>query len=126
MQRPLSGITFLKTRDLEATSKFYTEALGFALVLDQGKCRIFKICPNCFVGFCLTEGSTGSDEVILTVEMADVDGFFEHLEGRGVKIETPPRLNAYYNIYQMFVRDPNGYLLEFQRFLDPRWEAARD
>jgi catechol 2,3-dioxygenase-like lactoylglutathione lyase family enzyme len=125
MEIPISGITFLKTRDLEATTEFYTKVLEFELALDQGKCRIFKICPNCFVGFCLTEGSTGSDEVILTIEVEDVDGICSYLVDQGVEIETAPRLNPYYNIYQMFLRDPNGYLLEIQRFLDPRWEAAR-
>jgi hypothetical protein len=25
------------------------------------------------------------------------------------------------NIYHCFLRDPNGYLIEIQRFLDPAW-----
>ena len=98
--------------------------MGFDLALDQGKCRIFQVCPNCYLGFCLTDGGTGSDEVIFTIEIEDVDGFCSYLEGLGVEIEVPPRLNEYYNIYQMFLRDPNGYLLEIQRFLDPRWRAG--
>ena len=118
---PQSGITFLKTRDLAATSAFYRDVLGFKMVLDQGKCRIFRICTNAFIGFCLTDGSTGSEEVILTIEIEDVDGFCAYLEGRGIQIEARPRLNAAYNIYQMFLRDPNGYLVEIQRFLDPAW-----
>ena len=121
MQKPLSGITFLKTKDLSKTTAFYTKIMGFELALDQGKCRIFRICPGCYIGFCLTEGSTGSDEVILTIEIEDVDGYCRDLEKKKVKIEVYPRTNADYNIYQMFLRDPNGYLLEVQRFLDPRW-----
>ena len=124
MQKPISGITFLKTKDLDETSAFYTGVLPFELALDQGKCRIFRICPGCFVGFCLTDGSTGSDEVILTFEIEDVDGFCSDLEGQDVEIEVRPRLNKDYNIYQMFIRDPNGYLLEIQRFLDPRWRRV--
>ena len=120
--RPKSGIVFLKTRDLETTTAFYTGVMGFKLALDQGACRIFRICPNAFLGFCLTEGGTGSEEVIVTLEIEDVDGFCEHLEAQGVEIEVRPRLNEKYNIYQMFVRDPNGYLVEIQRFLDPNWK----
>lgn len=123
-QTPQSGITFLKTHDLEQTTRFYTQVMRFRLTLDQNTCRIFEICPNCYVGFCLTDGSTGSPEVILTIEMEDVDGFCQYLESQSIAIETPPRLNLKYNIYQMFVRDPNGYLIEIQRFLDARWKAT--
>lgn len=120
-RRPKSGITFLKCRDLDETSHFYTQILGFQQVLDQGKCRIYQICENCYLGFCVTEASTGSSEVIITLEIEDVDGFCEQLEMKGVEIEVQPRFNPDYNIYQMFIRDPNGYLIEIQRFLDLQW-----
>lgn len=120
---PQSGITFLKTHDLDETSSFYSGVLGFKMVLDQGGCRIFNICPNCFIGFCTTTGDTGSDEVIITLEIDDVDGYCTYLESNDIEIEVRPRFNEKYNIYQMFVRDPNGYLIEIQRFLDPSWQG---
>jgi len=118
---PNSGITFLKTNDLVKTEIFYTQVMRFRLALDQGKCKIFEVCPNCYFGFCLTDGSTGSEEVILTVEMDDVDGFCQYLDDNNIQIEVRPILNEYYKIYQMFIRDPNGYTIEIQRFLDPQW-----
>ena len=36
----------------------------------------------------------------------------------------PPALNPEYGIYHCFLRDPNGYLVEIQRFLDPSWAGA--
>jgi hypothetical protein len=54
-----------------------------------------------------------------------VDGYYRHLRSSGIEVEIPPRLNEKFNIYQMFLRDPNGYLIEVQRFLDPQWEKAR-
>lgn len=123
-QRPKSGITFLKTKNLHQTTHFYTEIMGFEFVLDQKTCRIFRVCPQCFLGFCITEGDTGSEEVIITLEMEDVDGFCQYLEARNVKIEIRPRLNKRYNIYQMFIRDPNGYCIEIQSFNDPRWQET--
>lgn len=122
---PKSGIFFLKTHDLEKTTYFYTQIMGFECVLEQTACRIFRICPNCHIGFCLTEGSTGNEEVILTIEMQDIDRFCNYLEAQGISIEVKPRLNERYKIYQMFLRDPNGYCLEIQRFLDPAWEQNR-
>ena len=117
-----STITFLKTRDLEATSAFYTQVMGFRLALDQGTCRIFAIRPGAFIGFCQTDATTGSPEVIFTLVFEDVDAACEALERAGAVIETRPRVNPRYQIYQCFLRDPNGYLIEIQRFLDPRWE----
>jgi len=122
-QLPKSGIFFLQTRDLEITTAFYQDILGFDLVLDQKSCRIFRICMHAYIGFCITEGSTGSEEVIVTIEMEDVDGFCKHLESKGITIEIRPRLNERYQIYQMFIRDPNGYRIEIQKFLNPDWEA---
>lgn len=122
--KPKSGIIFLKTKDLHQSTRFYTEIMGFEFVLDQKTCRIFRVCPHCFLGFCITEGSTGSDEVIITLEMEDVDGFCQYLEDKDVEIEIRPRLNKRYSIYQMFIRDPNGYFIEIQRFMDPRWQET--
>ena len=126
MHKPKSGITFLKTKDLLETSEFYEQVMKLELVLDQVKCRIYQVCDNCYLGFCLTDGTTGSEEVIYTFEIDDVDGFYNYLESQPVEVEVRPRLNRDYNIYQMFLRDPNGYLLEVQRFLDPRWPGSQE
>lgn len=124
MFSPRSGITFLKTHDLDRTTDFYINIVGFDLALDQGACRIFRICRNCYLGFCLTDGPTGSNEVIITLEIDDVDNYCQHLKSIGAEIEVPPRINMQYNIYQMFIRDPNGYRIEIQRFLDPNWSGT--
>lgn len=115
------AITFLKTHDLEATTNFYTGVFGFPLALDQGACRIFIVRQGAYIGFCLTDGPIGSPEVIVTLVVDDVDEVCQLVEQAGAKIEVRPRFNPRYKIYQCFVRDPNGYLLEVQRFLDPAW-----
>ena len=38
-----------------------------------------------------------------------------------VAFETPPSANAEYNIYHCFLRDPDGYQIEIQRFDSPSW-----
>lgn len=124
MNRIKSGITFLKTKDLERTTWFYTQVMGLSLALDQKTCRIFKVCENSFLGFCLTEGSVGSEEVILTFEMDDVDGFCETLRANQAPVEIAPRYNPQFKIYQMFTRDPNNYRIEIQRFEDENWDQA--
>lgn len=121
----LSSITFLKTRDLEETTRFYTQIMGFDFVLDQKNCRIFRVSKNSYLGFCLTDGSTGCDEIIFTLEIEDVDAACEYFERYGMDIDVKPQLNEHYQIYQMFIRDPNGYRIELQRFLDPSWSSSK-
>jgi len=118
-------ITFLYTRDLAATACFYEQVLGLPLALDQGSCRIYHVCGGGYFGVCqrddAPERPTG---VILTLVTPDVDGWYRHLAQQGVPCERPPAVNPRYNIYHFFLRDPNGYLIEIQRFLDPAWDRA--
>ena len=117
-------VTFLYTRDLDATHAFYTEVLGLPMVLDQGVCRIYRVGSDAFVGFCRRgQGTVQTDDVIVTLVSAEVDAWYARLLAHGVAIEKPPTFNAAYNIYHLFVRDPNGYLLEIQTFRDPAWPA---
>jgi catechol 2,3-dioxygenase-like lactoylglutathione lyase family enzyme len=115
-------ITFLYTSDLASTADFYEKVLGFELALDQGVCRIYRVCTNGYLGFCQREGiQPERDNVIFTMITPQVDEMYDDLKARGVVFEKPPELNPKFNIYHCFFRDPNGYLFEIQKFLDPAW-----
>ncbi len=116
-----SQIVFLIAQDLHATGEFYERTLGLPLALDQGKCRIYKVAEKAFLGFCGREEMPAVDGVIVTLVTPDVDERCEELRARGVQLEKEPVYNPDYKIYHCFLRDPNGYLLEIQRFEDPRW-----
>jgi catechol 2,3-dioxygenase-like lactoylglutathione lyase family enzyme len=118
-----AGITFCYTRDLKRTAKFYEETLGLPLILDQGGCRIYRVSEGACFGFCEREDVGTGKGLILTFVTDDVDGWYERLSGLGVEFEKEPAFNPDYNIYHCFLRDPNGYLLEIQRFEDPRWSS---
>ena len=118
-----SQITFLKTGNLEETHHFYQDTLGFPLALDQGSCRIYKVLENGFIGFCLKkETSKGDSDIIFTIVTSEVDAWYKRLSGLGVEFTKRPQQNQRYQIYHCFFRDPNGYLIEIQSFLDPRWK----
>ncbi len=118
-------VTFLYTRDLETSAQFYEETLGLSLVLDQGACRIYRTSKSGFLGICSrSETQTAPEKpqgVIITLATHKVDEWYEALQQKGVVFEKPPQHNHTYNIYHCFLRDPNGYLLEIQQFLDPAW-----
>ena len=126
MKRPTieQQVTFLATRDLRANAAFYEDVLGLALVLDQGVCRIYQTGKAAFLGFCEHLPLTvGEQPVIVTLVSHDVDGWHDYVLEKGVAIEKRPLMNAKYNIYHFFMRDPDGYLVEIQRFLDPAWPS---
>ena len=118
-------VTFLYTRDLKRTAKFYEEVLGLALVLDQGSCRIYQVSKDGFLGFCQREEAPRKPVgVIFTLVTSAVNEWYTYLAAQGVAFEKPPARNEAYNIYHCFLRDPNGYLLEIQQFLDPVWPES--
>lgn len=123
-------VTFFYTRDLEMTAHFYEDVLKLPLVLDQGVCRIYQVCSNAFVGFCKRDDAPSNRDdaatrhVIFTLVTSAVDSWYEYLVNRDVAFEKPPTQNNAYNIYHCFLRDPNGYLIEIQQFLDPTWPKA--
>lgn len=122
-----SQITFLYTRDLVATARFYEQSLGFKLTLDQGSCRIYRITDSAYLGFCQRENLPDQpgleSKVIFTFVTQEVDRWYERLTTQGVIIDKPPANNPAYDIYHFFFRDPNGYLIEVQRFLNPSWSG---
>lgn len=115
-------VTFLYTNNLSATAHFYEQVLGLALVLDQGVCRIYRVVGEAFLGFCTRDDRrVNTNDVIFTLVTAEVDAWHAHLTAHDVPIEKAPTLNERYNIYHLFIRDPNGYLLEIQQFRDAAW-----
>ncbi len=124
--KPTAQIVFFPTRNLEETTRFYRDKLGLPLVLDQGRCRIFGVADSAFLGFCHKETEPGESEAIITLVTEDVDGWMARLHNYGVRPEQGPKINPEFQIYHAFVRDPNGYLVEIQRFDDPRWGSLAE
>jgi catechol 2,3-dioxygenase-like lactoylglutathione lyase family enzyme len=117
------SVVWVYTEDLEATSRFYGTMLGLSVVLDQGGCQIFRMGASGFLGVCRVRPGRQVEPkgVVITFVTPDVDAWHRHLLEHGVQPEGPPENKPAFNIYGFFARDPNGYLLEFQRFLNPAW-----
>ena len=114
-----SQITFIPCRDLSISEYFYCNILGYTLVLDQGKCRIYRCVDSAFIGLCQREEAFSSKGCIFTMVTEDVDGWATQIKQSGWPLEVEPRDNLTYKIRQLFVRDPDGHLIEIQRFLHP-------
>lgn len=116
-------VVFFYVAELVRTRHFYEEILGLKTALDQGTCRIYHVAGQGFVGFCQSPEKCQTDGVILTFVTQEVDAWHTYLVDHGVTVEKEPVLNPKYNIYHFFARDPDGYKLEFQTFLDPSWPS---
>ena len=115
-------VAFYYTNDLKATANFYTQKIGLELALDQGSCQIFRVNDKSFIGFCENRKKLPApDTCIITFVTEFVDEVFEDLKQTGIEIIKAPAFNPDYNIYHCFIKDPNGYKVEIQKFLDPRW-----
>lgn len=119
-------ITFVYSGDLARSARFYEDALGLPLAVDQGSCRIYRVLDrHAYLGICQREGApVEASNIIITLVTSDVDAFYERIIARGWECEHPPRRNDTYRIYHFFLRDPSGYLIEIQRFDREDWDRS--
>src|SRR5467141_4136978 len=116
----IQQITFLDTRDLARTVDFYERIFGLRLARDQGTCRIYHVSGTSYLGFCQRANASAEPQgVVFTLVTDHVDDWVSHLKSQGVEIVKEPADNPSYRIYNAFVRDPNGYVIEIQRFWEP-------
>ena len=126
MQRPTlpfrASNVFFYYADLDRATSFYGQTLGFKLVADYGKARIFQIASTSFIT--LVDNAIGmhSSEEAKTVTLAsvvtDVQGWYDYLQGQQVPIHKELAMQPG-RAYDGFVAlDPEGYYLEFVRFND--------
>lgn len=116
-----SSIVFLYYRDLPRALAFYQDVLGLQLEVDQGWCKILRMTPTASVGLVdETRGSlkTAEDKpVMLTLVVEDVDAWYTKVKEAGADVIRPPQLMEEISVYGFFLRDPEGYTLEIQKFV---------
>lgn len=113
-------VTWVYTEDLAGTSAFYAETLGLEVTRDEGVARIYRTSKDGYVGVCETVGNrvVEPNGGMITLVTDDVDGWYAHLSATGATLRSRPERNDQFGIYAFLAEDPNGYLIEFQQFLD--------
>jgi predicted enzyme related to lactoylglutathione lyase len=120
---PVTGlVVWVYTEDLDGTCAFYSDTLGLKQVRDEGDARMFETGPGHAVG---VSRATGFREVqpaggMITIVTDDVDDWYARLDRAGATLRGKPERNDQFGIYAFLAEDPNGYLIEFQKFLDER------
>lgn len=118
-----SNITFLYYHDLDAAARFYSEIMKFKLVVDQGWAKIYGMQGNAFLG--IVSGDRGfhrakdDNAVLVTLVVDDVKAWHDYLKEQDVAelgdLNEAPDIQ----VQGFFFKDPGGYALEIQKFLDP-------
>jgi len=119
-------ITWVYAHDLEATCRFYGEVLGLPMTLDEGTARIFAAGGGAYIGVCEAFGGRVVEPRggMITLVTDDVDAWYARLTDAGATTKGPPERHEAFNIYAFLAEDPNGYLIEFQEFLDQSWPKS--
>ncbi len=113
------SVVFFGAADLEEVHGFYHGCLELPLYKDQGLCRIYEVPGGGLLGFCSHLAVHHAEKSpIITLLTDDVDGMYERLQEHGYTPETKPKHYTKFNIYHFFLKDPNGYTVEIQTFLD--------
>lgn len=117
-----ANIVFLYYRDIPRAQRFYEDVIGLRLTVDQGFAKIYQISPTSFVG--LVDEAQGlhraseAKAVTLSFITKEIDAWYDYLVSKGVRLRGPIS-NATRHPTRGFVAyDPEGYFLEFERFLD--------
>lgn len=111
-------VSWVYTHDLDSTADFYARQLGLEPGRQTDGACFFKTAKEALIGVCQVFG----DRVVepkgsmISIVTEDVDDWYRRLVDRGLTIEHPPRRLEQFGIYSFFVRDPNGYVIEFQSF----------
>jgi catechol 2,3-dioxygenase-like lactoylglutathione lyase family enzyme len=117
-----ANIVFLYYKDIPRAQRFYEDILGLTLLVDQGFAKIYQVSPSSFIG--LVDESQGlhraSETKPVTVSFVteQIDQWYEYLVSKGVKVRGPVRDASRHPTRGFVAYDPEGYFLEFERFLE--------
>ena len=117
------AITFFYYRDLPAAMRFYGDVLGLPLAIDQGWCKIYRICLGAHVG--LVDESKGMNKwaatkpVQLCIRVPEVDDWYTYARAKKLDSLSPLFVNDEIGIRAFVFNDPEGYQIEIQSATRP-------
>jgi predicted enzyme related to lactoylglutathione lyase len=112
------AITFIYCRDLPRAMRFYQEVMGLTLAIDQGWCKIYRLCEGAHLGLVDERRGmhrwTPEKPVQICLRVADVDGWYAYIKQLGDKSQSEMFDNEKLGIRAFVFDDPEGYQIEIQ------------
>ena len=107
-----SVVPILYSADVKRSIAYYMEQLAFDDKWEWGDIVTFggvsKDCVRLF--FCLN--NQGSPGTWITINVENVDEYYETIKARGAKILSPPSDKEWF-MREMLVEDPDGHIIRF-------------
>ena len=116
-------LTFFYYENLAKAAKFYEKIMGFQLIQDQKWAKLFKVRDNAYLG--CVDGKRGYHKpdpikpVMLTLIVDDPDAWYKYFKENGVETLNEPHDNKELNLRTFLLHDPEGYVIEIQKFKEP-------
>lgn len=110
----------VKVKNLDVSSKFYQEVLGFTKGHYDEKRRWLFLWVGNNQGMVVLQEDKGSlpqQHLAFTVDKAELNGLKEYLESRNIVVEGPVALD-WMNAVSVYFSDPDGHDLEFCALLN--------
>jgi predicted lactoylglutathione lyase len=98
----------LRVQDLEASRRYYVQALGFSLDWDAGEMISVSRDRQSIM---LCERDQGPPGVWLWIGVDDADALFAEFSAKGARIRSPPQNFSW--AYEFQIEDPDGHVLRF-------------
>jgi catechol 2,3-dioxygenase-like lactoylglutathione lyase family enzyme len=117
-----ANLVFLYYKDLAVAEDFYKNTLGLEMVLDYGFAKLLRISKTTYVGLVdETKGmhrATEPKTVTLSFVTEEIDGWYDYLKDKCVEMRGELGDATRHPTRGFVAYDPEGYYLEFERFLD--------
>lgn len=112
---------FFYYEDVEAATTFYREVMGFRVAADYGFAKIMQVAPKSFITLVdHAEGMHSADEpktTAIAIVTDQLDEWWAYVNTQDIELRTKEYKTVPGRAHHGFVAvDPEGYLLEFERF----------
>lgn len=112
---------FLYYEDVEAATTFYRDTMGFNVAADYGFAKIMQVAPKSFITLVdHTKGMHSSSEpktTAIALVTDQLDEWWDYIQTQDIEMRSTEYTPREGSAHDGFVAiDPEGYLLEFERF----------
>ena len=113
-----SNIAFYPCINLIDTDDFYAGLIGLEMVFSDESSRIYSTGRGYFGFVQYPDRQAASGHLCLSLNCPDrdaVDAQYRRILDAGGQPEGQPKCHPGHPVYSFFLKDPNGYLVEFQK-----------
>lgn len=111
-----SLVVFFQCKNLEKTGAFYCQVCKMKLWLNQPGCKILDSGYG-YLGFVENADFVMPSYSCISINCVDVDEVDQQYVRLKQYHPTQPKKHPNFPVYSFFVKDPDGYYVEFQKII---------